>query len=118
MCFQILSIPKIENVFLHYFLQVQSFLDHAAKVHDTKVLKGEKSPELFPKPVYEEAPFDQREKVISETREKFQKNVTSMVKFEAYDIARYNALCRGEELRVSKHLSLLGRDIFIFFHLS
>lgn len=87
--------------------QVQSFLDHAAKVHDTKVLKGEKSPELFPKPVYEEAPFDQREKVILETRQKFQKNVTSMVKFEAYDIARYNALCRGEELRDVKYVAKL-----------
>ena len=81
--------------------QVQQFLDHAAKVHDTKVLNGERSPELFPKPVYEEAPFDQREKVILQTREKFQKNITSLVRFDAYDIPRYNALCRGEELRVN-----------------
>jgi len=87
--------------------QVQSFLDHAAKVHDTKVLKGEKSPQLFPKPVYEEAPFDQREKVIQENKEAFQKNVTSMIKYEKYDIERFNALCRGDELRDVKYVAKL-----------
>ena len=63
-------------------------------------ITGEKSPQLFPKPVYEEAPFDQREKVIQENKEAFQKNVTSMIKYEKYDIERFNALCRGDELRV------------------
>ena len=43
---------------------------------------GEKSPQLFPKPVYEEAPFDQREKVIQGMRDEFHKNVTNMVKVE------------------------------------
>jgi len=87
--------------------QVQSFLDHAAKVHDTKVLKGEKSKQLFPKPVYEEAPFDQREKVIQGMRDEFHRNVTNMVKVENFDIDRFNALCRGEELRDVKYVAKL-----------
>jgi len=87
--------------------QVQQFLDHAAKIHDAKVLKGERSAELFPRPVYEEAPFDQREKVIRETRQKFHQNITSLIRLDAYDIPRYNALCRGEELRPAKYVGKL-----------
>ena len=34
-------------------------------------------------------------------RDEFHKNVTNMVKVENFDIDRFNALCRGEELRVS-----------------
>ena len=34
-------------------------------------------------------------------RDEFNKNVTNMVKVENFDIDRFNALCRGEELRVS-----------------
>ena len=60
--------------------QVQQFLDHAAKMHDSKVLNGHRGPELFPKPVYEESPFDQRSKLIQETRQRFQKNITSLGK--------------------------------------
>ncbi len=94
--------------------QVQKFLDHAAKVHDTKVLNGEKSNELFPKPVYEESPYDQREKVILEARRKFQENITSLIKMETFDVPRYNALCRGEELRVSlQYFRFFGREGFV-----
>lgn len=95
--------------------QVQKFLDHAAKVHDEKVLKGVKSPDLFPKPVYEESPFDQREKMVIENRRMFEKNHTAMVKLDVLDMPRYHALCRGEELRVSllclfevRKLNLMG----------
>ena len=93
--------------------QVQKFLDHAAKVHDSKVMKGEKSTDLFPKPVYEESPFDQREKIIKEAKDKFQENITSLVRFDSYDIPRYNALCRGEELRVSLKI-LKNEYIFLW----
>ena len=34
-------------------------------------------------------------------RDEFNRNVTNMVKVENFDIDRFNALCRGEELRVS-----------------
>ena len=61
--------------------QVQQFLDHAAKMHDSKVLNGHRGPELFPKPVYEESPFDQRSKLIQETRQRFQENITSLGTF-------------------------------------
>ena len=70
-------------------------------LHNSFIFLGEKSPQLFPKPVYEEAPFDQREKVIQGIRDEFHRNVTNMVKVENFDIDRFNALCRGEELRVS-----------------
>ena len=58
--------------------QVQQFLDHASKAHDVKVLNGERGPELFPKPVYEESPFDQRTKLVQETKQRFQKNITTL----------------------------------------
>ena len=55
--------------------QVQQFLDHAAKIHDNKILNGEKNSrgELFPKPVYQEAPYDQREKIINEQKKNLAK---------------------------------------------
>ena len=81
--------------------QVQQFLDHAAKIHDTKVLNGERSPDLFPKPVYEESPYDQRERLNNEIRKQFEANRTTSVQLEDYDMPRFAALCRGEELRVS-----------------
>ena len=60
--------------------QVQQFLDHAAKAHDVRVLNGERGPELFPKPVYDESPFDQRTKMVQETKERFKENITSLGK--------------------------------------
>ena len=60
--------------------QVQQFLDHAAKAHDVRVLNGERGPELFPKPVYDESPFDQRTKMVQETKERFRENITSLGK--------------------------------------
>ena len=71
--------------------QVQQFLDHAAKVHDTKLLNGDKvqSGELFPKPVYEESPLDQRNRIINHQRRILQQNLTSLVKYdESIDIPR------------------------------
>jgi len=90
--------------------QVQQFLDHAAKVHDTKLLNGDKvqSGELFPKPVYEESPLDQRNGIINHQRRILQQNLTSLVKYdESIDIPRYNALCRGEELRPASYTAKL-----------
>ena len=90
--------------------QVQQFLDHAAKIHDNKILNGEKTQrgELFPKPVYQEAPYDQREKIINEQKKIIRKNLTSLVKYdEAIDIPRFNALCRGEELRPTAYVAKL-----------
>ena len=84
---------------------LQQFLDHAAKTHDEKVLQGEKNPHLFPRPVYEESPTEQRSRMYVATREKLQ---TQAARAEAKvvaappddDTVRFNALCRGEELRV------------------
>lgn len=90
--------------------QVQSFLDHAGKVHDTKVLKGERTEvgQLFPKPVYEEPPTEQRMKMINSQKQIIKKNLTSLVKYdEAIDIPRFNALCRGEELRPLNYVAKL-----------
>ena len=82
--------------------QVQQFLTHAAKTHDEKVMSGERGPNLFPKPVYEEPPVEQREKMYLIQREKLIENITdpAAVKNWEDDIPRFNALCRGEELRV------------------
>merc|ERR1712223_311499 len=57
--------------------QVQSFLDHAGKVHDTKVLKGNdgiRMGNLFPKPMYEESPTEQRMKMINDQKQIIKKN--------------------------------------------
>ena len=64
--------------------QVQSFLDHAGKVHDTKVLKREKTMEgqVFPKPVYEESPTEQRMKMINSQKQIIKKDLTSLVKYD------------------------------------
>ena len=64
--------------------QVQSFLDHAGKVHDTKVLKGDQTMmgNLFPKPVYEESPTEQRMKMINNQKQIIKKNLTSLVKYD------------------------------------
>ena len=82
--------------------QVQTFLDHAAKTHDEKVMKGERGPNLFPKPVYEIPPLEQREMLYEQTRKRLIENVTRphLVTGHQDDIPRFNALCRGEELRV------------------
>lgn len=67
-------------------------------------MKGEVGPNLFPKPVYEEAPFKQREKVYEQLGKEFKLNQTKIAGLnaspEAMDVPRYKALCRGEELRV------------------
>ena len=50
--------------------QVQQFLDHAAKEHDERVMAGESSGNLFPRPVYEEPPQEQRAKLVQSLRER------------------------------------------------
>lgn len=89
--------------------QIQTFIDLAAKTHDERVLNGEKDPNLFPKPVYEEPPFQQREKIHQSTHEKLMKNLSSphLVHDNEDDIPRFNALCRGEELRTPAYVATL-----------
>lgn len=86
---------------------MQQYLNHAAKTHDQRVMKGETGPNLFPKPVYEEPPMEQRSKLYDSQREKLMENITNpnVVKNNEDDIPRFNALCRGEELRVSQRKS-------------
>jgi len=91
--------------------QVHTFLDHAAKQHDERVLKGERGPNLFPKPVHEEPPFQQRETIFKNQRIQFHRNLTLLAQatesghrnqhklMEQMDLPRFKALCRGEELR-------------------
>ena len=59
----------------------------------------------FSRPVYEEPPFEQREKMYVLEREKLRENITNPEQVKNYedDIPRFNALCRGEELRVRKY---------------
>ena len=89
-------------------------------------MKGERGPNLFPKPVYEEPPFTQREHIYKNQRIEFHRNLTVLSQaiesghrnqdklMEQMDLPRFKALCRGEELRVSwiihmsKTLSLLN----------
>eukprot|EP00094_Tigriopus_californicus_P009767 TCALIF_09416-PA protein Name:"Similar to P4HA2 Prolyl 4-hydroxylase subunit alpha-2 (Gallus gallus)" AED:0.25 eAED:0.25 QI:0/0.66/0.5/1/1/1/10/0/816 len=89
--------------------QIQTFIDHAAKTHDERVLNGDKDPNLFPKPVYEEPPFQQREKIYQTIHDKLMKNLTSphLVHDNEDDIPRFNALCRGEELRAPEYVATL-----------
>jgi len=86
--------------------QVQQFLDHAAKEHDTRVLRGETSRHLFPKPVHEEPPLSQRQKVYESHAAEFAKNLTIKSASDDDD-ERYKALCRGEELRPMVQVSRL-----------
>jgi len=80
--------------------------------------KGERGPNLFPKPVYEEPPFTQREHIYRNQRIEFHRNLTVLSQaiesghrnqeklMEQMDLPRFKALCRGEELRP---LHLVGR---------
>jgi len=44
------TFKKLKGFFIkRYFVQAQKFLDHAAKTHDERVMRGEKNPHLFPK---------------------------------------------------------------------
>ena len=46
-------------------------------------------------------------------RDEFNRNVTNMVKVENFDIDRFNALCRGEELRVSFEFKFLFSNTYL-----
>ena len=83
--------------------QVQQFLDHASKAHDVKVLNGERGPELFPKPVYEESPFDQRTKLVQETKQRFQKNITTLgtAFFYGFTLGQKSAICPKNRVLIS-----------------
>jgi len=81
--------------------QVQQFLDHAAKEHDERVLKGERSGNLFPKPVYEEPPVEQRNKLTMDRRDSYRVagNYSELGLLDSTDDANnFAALCRGEQL--------------------
>ena len=84
--------------------QVQQFLDHAAKEHDERVMAGESSGNLFPRPVYEEPPQEQRSKLVQSrvlrARAKVAANHSQLGLLEPSDDGwNFAALCRGEELR-------------------
>eukprot|EP00095_Tigriopus_kingsejongensis_P007522 snap_masked-scaffold103_size370364-processed-gene-2.2 protein:Tk07522 transcript:snap_masked-scaffold103_size370364-processed-gene-2.2-mRNA-1 annotation:"hypothetical protein DAPPUDRAFT_22132" len=89
--------------------QVQTFIDHAAQSHDERVLKGERGPGLFPQPVYVEPPLVQRQKLQEDLHQRLIENVTSpeLVVDNQDDIPRFNALCRGEELRSGSYVATL-----------
>lgn len=69
-----------------------------------QVMNGEGGPNLFPKPVHEEPPLEQRAKMQQRERESHLTGNWSKRLPDAdhknTDVPRFNALCRGEELRV------------------
>ena len=81
-------------------------------------MKGERGPNLFPKPVYVEPPFQQRETIYKNRKIEFHKNLTLLAQavesghknshkmMEKMDLPRFKALCRGEDLRVTNILTL------------
>lgn len=80
--------------------QVQQFLDHAAKEHDERVMKGDQSGNLFPKPVYEQPPQEQRSYMLRNRRKLVARNVSDLgLMNESDDAFNFAALCRGEEMR-------------------
>jgi len=86
--------------------QVRQFLDHAAKEHDERVMKGEQGGNLYPRPVYQEAPLEQRHKMVSSRSVKVARNSSDLNKFDQVDdSANFGALCRGEEVRVGAKLT-------------
>ena len=103
------------NIFFHEGNQIgiNKLIDTSFFQHDERVLKGERGPNLFPKPVYEEPPFTQREHIYKNQRIEFHRNLTELSQaiksghrnqdklMEQMDLPRFKALCRGEELRVS-----------------
>ena len=64
--------------------QVQTFLDHAAHLHDERVMKGERSPELFPRPLFEEPPMQQREKIYEYTLRRLKVKIAVLYAFVAF----------------------------------
>ena len=76
-------------------------------------MKGERGPNLFPKPVYVEPPFQQRETLYKNRKIEFHKNLTLLAQavesghrnqqklMEKMDLPRFKSLCRGEDLMVS-----------------
>ena len=82
--------------------QVQQFLDHAASEHDERVMGGDRSGNLFPRPVYEEPPQEQRSKLVQSRRERMvvASNHSQLGLLDPNtDGWNFGALCRGEELR-------------------
>ena len=89
--------------------QVKQFLDHAAKEHDERVLKGESSGNLFPRPVYEEPPQEQRSNMLRTRRKMVARNVSDLSLMDQTDDAfNFAALCRGEEMRAQALISSLS----------
>jgi len=97
--------------------QVQQFLDHAAKEHDDRVMAGERNGNLFPRPVYEEPPQEQRSKLIASLPKRVANNYSEIGLLQPSDDGwNFAALCRGEELRdtlphtLKCHLDMLTGD--------
>jgi len=89
--------------------QVRQFLDHAAKEHDERVLRGEKSGNLFPRPVYQEAPQGQRTKMITR-QTKIARNDTDLSNLDFQDDSfNFGSLCRGKEMRKGRAARLTCR---------
>ena len=94
--------------------QVKQFLDQAAREHDERVLKvtaaqkprrlnylqGDSSGNLFPRPVYEQPPQEQRSMMLQHRRKLVATNVSDLgLMDESDDAFNFAALCRGEEMR-------------------
>ena len=85
-------------------IMLEQFLDHAAKEHDERVMAGEKDGNLFPPPVYETPPQEQRSQLVQSrvvrARARVAANQSQLGLLEPSDDGwNFAALCRGEELR-------------------
>ena len=93
---------------------MKQFLDQAAREHDERVLKvtaaqklrrlkyfqGDSSGNLFPRPVYEQPPQEQRSMMLQHRRKLVATNVSDLgLMDESDDAFNFAALCRGEEMR-------------------
>ena len=72
--------------------------------HDNRVMKGERSANLFPKPVHDEPPAVQRKKLHTMMKQDLEKKNKLSTYNNDMDSLRYAALCRGEDFRVSSNV--------------
>ena len=80
--------------------QVRQFLDHAAKEHDERLRSGDRLGDLFPRPVFEEPPQEQRSRMVRGRLNRVATNRSELGLLSPNDDGwNFAALCRGEELR-------------------
>ena len=80
--------------------QVKQFLDHAAKEHDDRLGRGQGTGDLFPRPVHEEPPQEQRSRMVQGRMNRVATNRSELGLLSPSDDGwNFAALCRGEELR-------------------